>query len=546
LSEEFRKAQREKLGDVHVTLSDLQTALNIALASDDLIRALECVGVYRDTIRSQSITGAIFKAVQDGNFERAIRQASYYRGYWARVLWLYLAWQAAEQGDSQAVQHAMASTGPVNRGLGRSLREALLVRIARTLGRTAGDASSVRAWLGRWNATGDVDRLLETYDLSQPLSPDRRQLLVLALNDHVAEFEKLVSEHPYSDVESSEDLPYEEVDDLEAIAPRSSAYLDEEMLMRTASLEGLLVELAATDEGRANIDALLRLTLPHPYPGYRDISLVTLGVACLAVSDSSWVHPRLQAILETTLNQEGATFTFDLPSILLEEAKKRQLPAQRLSEFLDEALGRADPWGTALRAHSARAAALFRQGKFAEALEVLRETGRDLLSGFSGYRTLTLLTLANRCYEFGEPGLATDASWRSWDKEYEGMSLFDAAERAAASVQDPRFREERLRLVRDYREWAMADTPDLDSALATLSEMADSDSRRIYVDHVSARWTSPSGVNREGLKKLVPMVLMDPTALDAVWGRLLGLSLDELANDDLDQAIRFCSIYFCR
>jgi len=122
--------------------------------------------------------------------------------------------------------------------------------------------------------------------------------------------------------------------------------------------------------------------------------------------------------------------------------------------------------------------------------------------------------------------------------------LFDAAQQVASNVRDTSFREERLKLVEDFRGWAMGDIPNVDSVLGALSEMPDPDGRRVYKDHATARWASLSGHNREGLKKLVPMALADATTLDAILGRLFGLNLDDLSNDDLADAIRLCAAYF--
>jgi len=40
-------SQGQKLGDLSTTLADLRAALSIALERDDLIKALDCAGVYR-------------------------------------------------------------------------------------------------------------------------------------------------------------------------------------------------------------------------------------------------------------------------------------------------------------------------------------------------------------------------------------------------------------------------------------------------------------------------------------------------------------------
>jgi hypothetical protein len=522
--ERFRNAQLEKLGDTHATLSDLRAVLDIALACDDLVRTLECVGVYRMTVRSQAITDAVFKAVEEGDYKRALQQASHYgvsptpHGYWAQVLQLYLAWEAAEQGDVQVAEKVMLSVEHLPYVWGNELSDALLVRTARTLGGATGNARNAQTWLTQSGVGQNADFLLAEYALAQPLDPAWRQMQLSELNRQLADFSMLVAE---GDPEAFSVIPL----------------LDEELVgEHAANLRSLLTELAAEEEGQAAIDQALRLVLPNPYPRYRDIGLVALGVACLHVPDPAWVRPRLQSILETALNQEGVTFAFELPSVLLEEAKKRQLPAHQLSEYLDEALKSDDRWGTAMRARSARAAALFRQERIAEAFEMLQEASR-LQSGFAGYGTLTFLSLANRCYEFGDPDLIYEPIWGS-DRS---ASLLDKAEELAEKVRDWEFRQERIKLVNDYREWATADTPDIDTVLTTLSETSDPDTRRAYKDHVSARWASPSRPNVEGLKKLLPSVLGDATMLDTVLGRLFGLALGQFTHGDVAEAIRLCA-----
>lgn len=523
--ETFRTAQLEKLGDLHTTLSDLRTALDVALERDDMVEALKCVGIYRDTIRSRSITEAIFGTIREGDFERALQQVSHYevatkpRGNWEQVLLLYLAWEAAEQHNTEAVQKVMASARHLPRVWGNELRDALLARVARTLASIPGGARDARSWLAQLEPGPHADSLLAAYEPAQPLDSVALCDRLAMLNRQLDDFRRLVDEGNPEAI---------------SVAP----LLDEEWVGDYAHrLRVQLTELALTEEGEAAIDEALDLVLPNPYPRYRDIGLVALGVACLLVPDPSWVRTRLQSILRTALEQEGVTFAFDLPSILLEESRKHEMPARQLSDHLSEALESNDRWGTAIRAHSARAAALFRQGRTDEAFEALSEAGRRR-SGFAGYGTLALLSLANRCYEFGQPERADEPIWGS----YQDTSLLQGAEELGRNVREREFREERLRLVQDYREWAMQSTPDVDTVLATLAETTDADTRRAYKDHVSARWASPNSPNREGLKKLVPMALADATTLDAVLGRLFGLSLSQLTRDDLADAVRICCV----
>lgn len=516
----FQRAQGEKLGDIRTTLTDLRAALDVALAHNDLVKVLACAGSYRGAKHSQSIAQAIFAAVQAGDFDRALQRAAHYgvapkpRGRWEVILLLYLAWEAAEQGNLAATQKVLASAEHLPRLWGNELSEALLARIARALARTIGDARDARAWLAQLDTGRDPDSLLGSYNLAQPLDATERQPRVEALEQQLSAFQQLVDE---GNPEAISMVPLLD---------------EEEMGVHVAGLRSLLVELAADEAGRNGIDRTLDLVLPNPYPRYRDIGLVALGIACLSVPEPSWVRQRLQSILRTALDREGVTFTFDLPALLLGEAEKRHLPAQELAEYLGQALSSEDRWGTAARARSARAAALFWQGQTAEAIRELEAAAR-LPRGFAGYAVVTTLSLATRWWEFGHPESASVES------------LVNEAGWQATNVRDPEFRTESIKLVENYREWSKESVPDPAAVQAILSATLDPVIRRVYKDLISARWVgSIDGPNREGVKMLVPVVLADGTALDTVLGRLVGLGISQLSDSDLAFAIRLCTTYF--
>ena len=157
LDQKFRDAQLKKLSDIHATLTDLRTTLEIALARNDLVKALACIGYYRDTIRSQSVSQAVFDAAQSGNFEQALQRAAHYSvtpklsGGWESIMRLYIAWEAAEQGKSEMAQRVIVSIeNPVNFWSSK-LAEAFLVRIAHALARQTPDSGDASAWLTQWN-----------------------------------------------------------------------------------------------------------------------------------------------------------------------------------------------------------------------------------------------------------------------------------------------------------------------------------------------------------------------------------------------------------
>lgn len=527
----FQRAQREQLGDIHVTLTDLRTTLEIALECNDLIKALACIGYYRDIIHSQSISEAVFDAAQAGNFELALQRASHYgftpkpSGVWESILRLYIAWEAAEQGDSKEVQKIISGTErlpflgssvPLHVSWSKMLSDAFLVRIANTVARTSGDTQDAKVWLTRWGSDQDAQALLTSYGLARPLDPFSLQTLMAKINQRLIEFEQLVDEGA-------------------AEAVSSVPFFNEEIVgEQAASLQDLLAQVAADAEGQEAIDRVVQLVVPNPYPRYRDIALVALGVACLAVPQTKWVRQHLQSILRTALDQEGVTFTFDLPAILLAEAEKRGIPAPALAEYLALATASSDRWGTCMRARSARAAALFWQGQTADAVIELKKA-EEQDRGFAGYAVMTLLSLASRYMEFGF-GPATSSAL---------VALLASASWQAEQVRDVQFSQERKELLRRYSEWVDGGTiPDRETALASLSATQDPEIRRVYKDFVSAHWVRKDHLDPDGVKALLSMTLADGTRLDALLGRLLGPGIHELSDSDLTEAIHLCAAHF--
>ncbi len=126
----------------------------------------------------------------------------------------------------------------------------------------------------------------------------------------------------------------------------------------------------------------------------RDNALVALGVATLMVPEVAWLRPRLQSILRVGLDDEGITFTFELPCQLLEGASRRGLDAKGVENYLSEANGKKDRWGTALRVRSARASSLHWQGRSADGNAEL-EAAVSCDQGFAGFMSIHLLSLAS-------------------------------------------------------------------------------------------------------------------------------------------------------
>jgi hypothetical protein len=503
----FRRAQRCTLGTIIGTLGDLQLALGVALNDNDLVTALSCVGIYRETSRVESVTTGIFDALDAGDLTTAIQRSDIFgvSPHWTSVLKRYLAWEAARHGKEVEVRQALAVT-PWMAPETIPLCDALLVRTARELAGPNEDPATILKSLD--------DRaeswLIDSYHEGRANPPDK-DAVVQQLSSHLAYLEGLIAGG-----------------DLEWASMTASEKTN--VLRNNAEFaQHLLVSLAAEPEGRQAIDRLLRPTLENAYARYRDIELVALGVASVAVPDADWAAERLQRIISAGLDPAGVTFTFDLASVLRAEGERRGLPAadlRLLAEYLDKAWSAEDRWGTAVRARSARAAALFRQHHFGDA-EAELEAVAQLDMGYAGFATVTLLSLANRWVEFGRPELARELTAR--------------ASLRAEQVQDPEFRRERVRLVDAYGAWLNEPTPARETIASKIAQMPDPETRMAYVEHLSARWSTSSARDVDALRSLVPTSLSDGTTLDAVLGHLFGIEASTLDDQELDEVIHICA-----
>lgn len=536
LDDRFRGAKQQRCKDVSAPLPDLRSALEMALDRDDLVAALRCIAAYRQTVRSQSVTESIFHAVDQGDFREALKVADYYgpspkpRGRWARVLHFYLAWEAAEQGLADVARHAAsaaASLAPLDQthALYEKLSDSLAVRAARRLARTGQDLS---AHLSNLVTGRDVADLLREHQESMPLSNERQQVYTVQLNSWLSRMEQLKAEG------SAE------------FASGALFLVPESVAAETASLRELLTALAPYPAGQTGIDQTLRANLTNPYPRYRDIALVPIGIATVYVPDTAWVRQRLRTILRTGLDSEGITFTFNLPAILLMEAERRNIAAPKLATYLDQALNQDDRWGTQTRARSAHASALWWQGQLDSAFASLQKASQAPHT-YAGYASLDLLLLANRCHEFGIPERAEEPKWGlNLD-----VSLLKGAVGLASKVRDSEFRREREQLVSAYHDWLAQPAPDIPAVRVALASIHDPDQRRVYKDLASARWVATAEPNQEALKSLVLMMLGDSTTLDAALGRLLGLRIREHRNGgrefsdaELTKVLEVCADHF--
>ena len=509
----FRERQHDVLGDLHATLADLRTTLQVALDRNDVVDALACIGAYRGKHTGRSSSASIAQqtldAARGGDHERARRNATHYEltPEWPRVLLLVLAWDAAELGDTGAAEQAIEAASRIAFPRARDFCDALLVRVARVVAERDNQIDP-RDWLARAADIRDVDALFERHPPRPPLAEADTRSVVQRVNDAVCALEQArqdenlpeawVSAHPFAGSSSE---------------PRG--------------LTDDLLQIVDETEGREFLDRVLALFLANPYPRYRDLALIGLGRVCAAMTDSPAARERLRQILVVTLDQEGVTFTFDLARVLAAEATRRHLDALDLESYLQLARSQDDAWTTATRMASADAAAEYRTGNRQRAAELLRDA-EARLQGYSGYVVLAALALANRRREFHE----------FWSPDVERLVKFSDGE--ARRVTDPTLSTDRLRLVGNYQEWWKTGVPDLETALATIGSLNDADDRTIYVDFASAAWTAESaGRTSSWLKALIPLSLVDGTRLDAVLGRLIGQTT--LSDADVLRAIEICS-----
>jgi energy-coupling factor transporter ATP-binding protein EcfA2 len=505
----FRRAQRDTLGSLDATLDDSELALSVALAENEFPRALACAAICRDTIRSESFTKGVFEALDAGQLKTALQRSDIFgvSPHWASALKHYLAWEAAWSGDEGAVREALSDT-PWMAPNTSPLCDALLVESARALTGKNRDPAAVLSTLHPRGE--DAAGLLAEYPQGHPDPPAKAQLLG-ALDQQLDYQEQQIAGG-----------------DPEWVSQRNFAN-PAAVANGSVELRRLLVALAGEQAGRDSIDRALRPTLVNPYARYRDIALVNLGVAAAAVPDRTWASERLRKILRTGLDEEGVTFTFDLAFVLHEEGQRRNLGSgglRTLTDYLKHAVESQDRWGTATRARSARAAALFRQGRAAEAVDELKAS-EALDIGFAGYAAMTLLSLANRWLEFGDPVRARDVARKAKER--------------AGRVLDAEFRDERLRLVAAYETWMNEPLPVADAIATGIAAIQDPDVRMAYVEYLSARLAAPGADDVKGLEGLISPTLADGTALDAVLGRLFGLAARRLDDDGLAAVIRTCA-----
>ncbi|CAH2402698.1 DUF4062 domain-containing protein [Mesorhizobium escarrei] len=515
LDEAFQSEQKEVLGSIWQTLNDLGSAIRAGCENDRFIEVLRCAANYRRLVQSEGIAAAVFTSVHEGRFEAAAAAADAYgfgaktSSAWVVALRAYLIWAAVRMGKRDA---AVSLIDASRQQLGlrchgsalhvTDLCDTLIASAVNADPSLAEDIGVDAAW-----APGVLARL------GPPAAGGELQPLLGNVTGRIRLLEEQTGENPNPEY--------------------TTTHLDEERAGNfIAELRDSLIKLAGDPRGRDLIGRAIAAVETNPYPRYRDIGLIGLGVAALAVPDAEWTAARLETILETGLEKEGVTFTFDLAAQLLDEAERRGMAAPALATYLDRAENANDRWGTRLRRLSARASAKATQGDIAGAKATL-ESAATADGGFAGYMSAHLLSIASRWCELGMPARVGE------------LGLVGRSRSHAGRVRDPKFGTERKELVDNFERWFAEPSPEWPDVSATLRLTADADARRAYKDLVSARWMAAGKWTDWG--HLITAALNDATVFDLVIARMVshaivrhGKGERELTDTDLNEAIALC------
>ncbi|MBG0564866.1 hypothetical protein [Actinoplanes aureus] len=481
----FQAAQQDRTGGIHVTLNGLRSALEVAVTGGPggLLPALRCVASFRRLTGGESLSRAVFAAIEAKDFRQAVKKMSHYTtgpetGLWTTVLQLYVAWEAAAAGASDQVGDLVTRSVAYRSELADALRAAV-ARVPVDAG--AADPS----------AESRIERAVERLERATTDGETEAASGFAFVEQRV---------DPLMDPETSADV--------------------------VIDIEQGLRRLIAAGRRRDLLDRALAAVLHNPYPRYRDTALQALGVAALASPDHGWAAFRLRKILRAGLDDEGVTFTFDLPAMVAAACRRRGIAAPGLDQYVEQGAGTADVWGTRLRALSAQAAAAFRHGD-AKRAALLLEAGRQTEITYAGYGVTAALALVDRCDEIGRPDLADTAQWGNGGN----LTLPELAADFATRVYDRLFGLERIALVREHAEWRAEPVPDQEVVAGRLAHLPDRDTRAAYRNHVAARWgASPDRRVAARVGSLVPGALFDATGLDALLARLAAAALPALTD----------------
>jgi hypothetical protein len=517
LDETFQAEQKNVLGSAAATVNDLRTGLLVAANEDRFIDLFACAAHCRSITQTQGLARVIFAALGQRRFDEAAAAIEAYghgvksSSAWVLALRCYAIWDAARLGNRQGAEML---AGRFGRELGVSYQGASL-HVTELCDGLIASAIALYPVLGiqlgadsGWTAKTARALHPATADAASALLHARQRIDTLAAQSQASGGAEWNPEY-------------------------EAEYLDEERAGEyMVHVRESLVALHADPEGPVLIAQALGYVLSNPYPRYRDIGLVALGLAALAMPDANWIDTQLQTILETGLEKEGVTFTFDVAAQLSAEAERRGLVNAPLADYLSRAAGAVDRWGTRLRAASATAAAAFAQGDLTTAFSRLDQAG-GLAEGYAGYMSAHLLGLASRWCEFGRPA------------EVAARDLIERSRSQALRVRDPNFSSDRQALVDRFAVWVTELVPAWPEVSARLRSTTDPDTRRALKDLVSARWIDEGHVHNWG--DLLASALNDATALDIVLGRITSRAIRRsrsgekaLSDPDLARAIGLC------
>jgi len=545
----FADAKLSRYPDPTALLNDLRLALDVALADNDLAQAWTHIGHYRNVVRAERMTERSFEEVEAGNGGAALDRASLYGNMpnSQAMMRLWIAWMAASRKDidlaTEAARRAIEHLSP--RGVvmeemevadpdaehyfGNALARAIYWLLVRTTWAIAPPRNEQWAWLddvtGAWptHVKGNLKEMLSESldDWAENLGPSIPKEPMAHLLERLEK--QMMSSHPTSFREAT-------------------------MIYRDELARGIVY---SQNESRwlEHVDRAVTLIAMDDYPSYRELALAWIVAAALVQQreddaqkalrmilagaldkpELAYVEDTIAAVIHAFAQQAGYVLnTMDLIQMLCKAPVDETLPApMQVGGAWGSAGVRHDPWAQEMRRLSTIAAILHRQGETEEAEKLLEQAGtQDPSLSYAGYRTLARLSLACR--------------WIEWGNVHKAREQVKAAWKDAEHMIDKVLAEERQHLVKRMKSWllecgsAPMSVEDEDARLREIRALSGME-RSMYVQYLSAIWSQDA----VKLKKLVLLALDDPTATDAVMGRLVGaLAAKGLTSNQVARLVR--------
>jgi hypothetical protein len=531
--EGFGQAKLDQYHAPDLLLEDLRLALTVALADEDLDWVRWHTHRYRDVVRSERTTQRVFAECSRKEYRAALSRTILFGDMpnSQAIMRLWIAWTAATQGDvrvaTTAAELALERLPPrgivtpkmkqVDVNAAHTLGDAVATTISWLLVRTAWQTAKLGRGPGPW-----LDQVASSWPAVT------REGLKWALAESSEEWASTIGP---PDAGVSMDLLLNQLEE-KMIGSHPTTYREASMLYKDSLARGIVSTRHLPPDWW--LDYVLRsvtLIAMDDYPSYREMALAWLAAASLTHEDDSVAQQALHIILEGALEKPEPAFVEDLPAAVLHalaQEKRATFTESELRDVMrllpgDESVPdppqvgggwgtvqRSDPWAHGIRRASAMAAVLHRQGQRAAAQDVLERAGsRWFELSYAGYRALARLSLACR--------------WLEWGKVDKARQQLIAAHEDADAMIDKVLCRARSALVEEMESWlkcfeqeqeSWADVEACLSRSRTLSEA----NRSYYVQFLSAIWARDA----HRLKRLVPLSLDDPVAMDAVMGRLVG------------------------